>query len=531
MPLGAMPRDAQQRPGKPKKWSMVRPVTTVALFPERVLLAEAVASRFGGTRARLVDAPRRIGLTTLKPDADGLDVVRLLSRPVTVDGGQPRRVAALLRRTADVDEAAGPDDGGAPLVGVAAAWAATLAALHVDAVRVVPRLLDAPEAGLVRAALTDAGIVDVGPLVPHAPPASERDGLLFVCDAEVLHWPTWKIVADAGQRAMLAAGLAADVVAAIVAAGGDDGREVWTRGLDDAGRALFVQRVERAIRAADGATVALRVASLVPALASSTSKLAQLQAMTDAPPRALELATQLRASQRAQRARFARLAFELRVPQTRPAWWTERVAGLGADHGIELAGAIGVVGRRSPATDGLITALEAVSVAAGEPPAAWLLGHASAGPITPGSHASARTRISPTTSSSVASAPGPGPSARVTDNRSIGGVRSGVLDLSADVSVSPPATSPAPIASPSPAARGADAPPTGPAPVVIPVGAIGVGVVVDGVAVPDVDVATVGVAGAPDHKRVVVPEAGNGRRSGSVVVVTWHEAVVREGES
>ena len=300
-------------------------MVVAALLPERTLVAEALPSRFGGGHNRLAAGPRRVNPVSLAvsdgvggpDDDDGLDVARLLSRPLVA--GQAKRVASLLRRLPDGPSVAtvgsdAPQGNALPVV--LAAWARALSARGVDRLEVMPRLRGADAFAAVALACQEAGIA-----VETLSPRHERP-LLLLDDGELVHWPSWRVVADAGQYAMLGAGLAPDVAAAIIEAAGVDGHEVWDKGFDDVARTLFVQRLERAIRSAgDGVqpgVVRLTMATLLPALSSSTSKVAALMQLPNVSERVLSLAQQHRARQQQQRAAVARLVFELRLPSDWP---------------------------------------------------------------------------------------------------------------------------------------------------------------------------------------------------------------------
>jgi hypothetical protein len=335
-------------------------MSDAAVLPERVLLAEDVPSRFGGTRTRLVEGPRRLHPTTLALDDDGLDVARWLSRPV-LPGAAPRGLA--LARRIDVTTAAQhPPSETQTLQAVWAAWCAALVARGCRRVQLLPRMAERAEA--LRVAAAAAGL-DVGllSLVPPQP-------LLLVDDSEVVSSVGWRTLTDASHAAMLAAGLAADVVAALLQLGGADAAEVWEKGFDDVARELFMQRVERALRRAssDGPQRAA-LSALLPALSVSTSKLAAVRALPDASPRAVALATTLRQRQEQQWQAWASTTIEFRAPASRATFWADRVPEL------QLApGRVWVVGAPTSSTIGLLEALTAAGHVPGEPTASWLTG-------------------------------------------------------------------------------------------------------------------------------------------------------------
>jgi hypothetical protein len=351
----------------------------------------------------------------------------------------------------------------------------------------MPRLRGADAFAAVALACREAGIA-----VETLSPRHERP-LLLLDDGELVHWPSWRVVADAGQYAMLGAGLAPDVAAAIIEAAGVDGHEVWDKGFDEVARTLFVQRLERAIRsAADGVqpgVVRLTMATLLPALSSSTSKVAALMQLPNVSERVLSLAQQHRARQQQQRAAVARLVFELRLPTPKPAWWAERMAEVDKGAPIDL------VSPSSAVCVDVIAALAGHGVVVEEPTPGWLLAEVA---------------------DSVAGAGSPGdggwsPRSSAAPARAIGGVRSGALDLVPDVDSVPAIRLPtAPVHTRS----------TGH--VQVPANARGLRVTVDGEALADTEVV---VGDENRHLRdgtrpLTLPAS---LASGSVVVIVWDD--------
>ncbi len=221
-----------------------------AIVSERLVGVSTGPSAFGGSRARLTELGARIDLHTLAFDDDGLDVGRLLSTvpegAEALKAGDARRVGALLRPAPAADAAAAAaaaaadgDGDAASLDAIIAAFAARLAELGVRRLCLPERVRAAADADAVCAACAAVG-VEVTDLVP----ALAGPGL-FVDDAEVVAWPGLTVLMNSGQRATLAAGLARDVVAALVAAGGVAGAAVGDGGFDGAARARLVQRVVR----------------------------------------------------------------------------------------------------------------------------------------------------------------------------------------------------------------------------------------------------------------------------------------------
>jgi hypothetical protein len=194
--------------------------------------------------------------------------------------------------------------------------------------------------------------------------------LLLVDDSEVVTSVAWRTLTDASHGAMLAAGLAGDVVAALLLQSGADAADVWEKGFDDVARELFAQRVERVLRRAsiDGPQ-RVTLSALLPPLSVSTSKLAAVRALTDASPRAVALATTLRQRQEQQWQAWASTTIELRAPPSRATYWADRLAEL------QLApGRVWVVGAPTPTTTALIEALTAAGHVPGEPSVTWLTG-------------------------------------------------------------------------------------------------------------------------------------------------------------
>jgi hypothetical protein len=471
-------------------------MVVAALLPERTLVAEALPSRFGGGHNRLAAGPRRVNPVSLAvsdgvggpDDDDGLDVARLLSRPLVA--GQAKRVASLLRRLPDGPSVAtvgadAPQGNALPVV--LAAWARALSARGVDRLEVMPRLRGADAFAAVALACQEAGIA-----VETLSPRHERP-LLLLDDGELVHWPSWRVVADAGQYAMLGAGLAPDVAAAIIEAAGVDGHEVWDKGFDDVARTLFVQRLERAIRSAgDGVqpgVVRLTMATLLPALSSSTSKVAALMQLPNVSERVLSLAQQHRARQQQQRAAVARLVFELRLPTPKPAWWAERLADVDKGAPIDL------VSPSSAVCVDVIAALASHGVVVEEPTPGWLLAEVA---------------------DSVAGAGSPGdggwsPRSSAAPARAIGGVRSGALDLVPDVDSAPAIRLPTPPVHT-----------RSPGHVQVPANARGLRVTVDGEVLADTEVV---VGDENRHLRdgtrpLTLPAS---LASGSVVVIAWDD--------
>jgi hypothetical protein len=482
-----------------------RPMVVAALLPERILVAENVPSRFDGIRVRLVSAPRRVDPVTLlvgDGSLDGLDVARLLSRPDRI--GQSQRAAAMIRRLPDavVSPTAFDDDAeGRPLSELLSAWARAMALRGVSRLGVMPRLRGAAAFDAVVAACEGAGIVVETLTLRHPRP------LLLLDDSELVHWPSWRVMADAGQFAMLAAGLAQDVVAAVIDAAGADGLEIWEKGFDDLGRALFVQRVERAIRHPAGPVghvgaahvVHLAMASLLPPLAHSTSKLAAVLSLPGSSERVLALARQHRARQQHQRRAMMALVFELRLPTTKPAWWAERLGALDRSVPIEL------VASPSSVCDDVVGSLAALGVMVEEPTPDWLVADradsAESADSANAQRGSLLSQVSPVPWSA----------------QTIGGVRSGALDLVAD-SVDPPPMVP----SQSPATSRAETVRL-PDRIAVPRDIRGLTVTIDGHALADIDVVVVpDHLGLPagGHQRVTLPV---GLRSGSIVVVAWDD--------
>ena len=478
-------------------------MVVAALLPERILVAEKLPSRFDGIRIRLVSAPRRVDpVTLLVGDAsvDGLDVPRLLSRPARI--GESRRVAAMVRRLPDAAVPPAPSDDDAEgrlLSELLSAWARAMALRGVSRLGVMPRLRGAASFDAVVAACEGAGIVVEALTLRHP------RHLLLLDDSELVHWPSWRVLADAGQPAMLAAGLAPDVVAAVIDAAGADGLEIWEKGFDDVGRALFVQRVERAIRHAAGPVgqvgaahvVRLAMANVLPPLAHSTSKLAAVLSLPGATDRVLALARQHRARQQQQRRAMMALVFELRLPTTKPAWWAERLAALDRSVPIEL------VASPSSVCDDVVGSLAGLGIMVEEPTPDWLVGDDADGVDGVDTDSvSSLTQVSPAPLSA----------------RTIGGVRSGALDLVADI-VDPPSMVPSlsPPTSPAETVRA-------PARVAVPRDARGLTVTVDGHVLADTEWVVVPEHhGQPEggHQLVTLPK---GLRSGSIVVVAWNDA-------
>ncbi len=293
-------------------------MSQAALFPERVVVAREVASLFGGTRTRLEDGARRVDPVSGVIDDAGIDIARLLS---LVDAkGQPRRIAALCRRLPDVVVAPAQVET-KPLSTLLSTWAT---ALSTSSLAVPRRARDHARWPLVRRALDDAGVT----VVDVRPRSAQR--VFVVDDAEVVAADAaagWKTLCDAGQGAMLAAGLCFDVAAFFVEAAGKDGEECFDKHFDDVSRAWFVQRIERALRQGFGqGSIKLSGAALVPPLPSSTSRVHGLPA--DAAPKLRELASVHRQVQEKQRGALARLVVELRLPQPRASWWQEKLEGF-----------------------------------------------------------------------------------------------------------------------------------------------------------------------------------------------------------
>ena len=339
-------------------------MTVAALLPERVVVAREVPSLFGGLRVRLHDAQRRFHPATLADDDDGVDVARLLS--LLESPGQASRIAALCRRLPDETTTTAPEPETAPLPVLLSAFVRQLVDVSstttTTTLAVTPQVRAHPRFAALLSACETAGVA----LTDLMQPPQQQGRLLLVDDAEVLCSPGWRTIADAGQGAMIAAGLCHDVAAFFVEAAGPDGREVFDKGFDDVGRAWFVQRIERALRAGFGkAVVWLSGGALVPPLSSSTSKLSQLGA--DASDKARELSTTLRAMQEKQRQALVRVNLELRLPAARDSWWTDKLASF------EAAGdVVGVVGAPSRSLTGLKSALLAKGVAVEIPGAGWL---------------------------------------------------------------------------------------------------------------------------------------------------------------
>lgn len=485
-------------------------MVVAALLPERILVAEKVPSRFDGIRARLVSAPRRVDpVTLLVGDAsvDGLDVARLLSRPARM--GESRRVAAMVRRLPDAAVAPAPfndDAEGRPLSELLSAWAKVMALRGVSRLGVMPRLRGAAAFDAVVAACEGAGLMVESLTLRHPRP------LLLLDDSELVHWPSWRVMADAGQPAMLAAGLAQDVVAAVIDAAGADGLEIWEKGFDDVGRALFVQRVERAIRQPAGPVgqagaahvVRLAMANVLPPLAHSTSKLAAVLSLPGATDRVLALARQHRARQQHQRRAMMAMVFELLLPTTKPAWWAERLAALDRSVPIELVAA------PSSVCEDVMGSLAALGVMVEEPTPDWLVGDDGDGADgLDAGRASSLTEVSPAPWSA----------------RTIGGVRSGALDLFADIVDSPSMVpSNPPPTSPTETVRAPDR-------VAVPRDARGLTVTVDGHVIADTELVVVSDHhGQPEgrHQLVTLPK---GLRSGGIVVVAWDDAADDDGAS
>lgn len=335
-------------------------MSDAAVLPERVLLAEDVPSRFGGTRSRLVEGPRRILPTSLALDDNGLDVARWLSRPALPAVAQ--RGHALVRRVDDAAVTAHPQQECQPPAAVWTAWCAALVQRGCRRLLLLPRM--AERSAPLREAAVAAGL-DVALLsqVPAQP-------MLLVDDSEVVTSVGWRTLTDASHAAMVAAGLAADVVAALLQLGGADAVDVVDKGYDDAARELLLQRVERLLRRASvEGPQRITLATVLPPLSVSTSKLAAVQALADASARAVALATTLRQRQEQQWQAWGSLTVELRAPTSRPSFWTERVPEL------QLApGRVWVVGAPTTTTSTLIEALTAAGHVPGEPSAAWLSG-------------------------------------------------------------------------------------------------------------------------------------------------------------
>jgi hypothetical protein len=350
-------------------------MTIAALLPERVLLAREVASLFGGQRVRLEEVERRFDPITLQPSDDGVDVARLLS---LVDvPGQARRIAALCRRLPDVPNSVKTTTTAtAPLPSLLAAFAKALATTTTTSLAVPPQVRSHARFAALLSACETAGITITELIAhpqpgPHSSPQSSGR-VLLVDDAEVIGSPAWKTVADAGQGAMLAAGLCHDVAAFFVDAAGPEGKEAFDKGFDDVGRAWFLQRIERALRAAkpgrDSGNPVVRLSGidLVPPLSSSTSKLASLG--PDASEKARALSNTLRALQERQRQSLARVNLELRLPAARDSWWSDKILGMD----VVVGDVVGLVGAASPALNGLKAALIARGVVVERPGASWL---------------------------------------------------------------------------------------------------------------------------------------------------------------
>ena len=206
-------------------------MSQAALFPERVVVAREVASLFGGARTRLEDGARRVDPVSGDIDDGGIDIARLLS---LVDAkGQPRRIAALCRRLPDVVVAPAQVET-KPLSTLLSTWAT---ALSTSSLAVPRRARDHARWPLVRRSLDDAGVT----VVDVRPRSAQR---VFVVDnAEVVAADAaagWKTLCDAGQGAMLAAGLCFDVAAFFVETAGKDGEECFDKHFDDVSRAWFV---------------------------------------------------------------------------------------------------------------------------------------------------------------------------------------------------------------------------------------------------------------------------------------------------
>ncbi len=342
-------------------------MSVTALLPERVLVAREVPSLFGGLRVRLEEAPRLFDPVTLRPIAgpegnEGVDVARLLS--LVEVPGQARRIAALCRRLPDIAATATRPET-APLPALLLAFAQQLT---TSTLAVTPQVRTHLRFAALLSACETQGIRIIDfEAKPH--PAHSR--VLLLDDAALIGSPSWKTIADAGHRAMLAAGLCHDVAAFFVEAAGPEGQEAFTKGFDDVGRAWFVQRIERALRRARGvagapAVVGLSGSELVPPLSSSTSKLAQLG--PDVSDKARALATTLRALQEKQRQALVRVNLELRLPALRDSWWSEKLAGFDVGAGD----VVGLVGGESHARAGLQGALRARGVAVESLGASWL---------------------------------------------------------------------------------------------------------------------------------------------------------------
>lgn len=437
-------------------------MTVAAVLPERVVCVDVVASRFAGGRARLVDGPRRIDPVRCVVDDDGLDLPRLLSR-VASSAPNARRALPLVRRSSTTQTPTTPTTETAPFTTIASAWCAALVARGVTALAFVPRLMTSPHFNDVAAAAKVAGLA-VQPLSPL--PTSTW----LLDDAELVDGATFKVVADAGQGAMFAAGLVDDVVGAIIELGGGDARDLWDKGYDDVARCWFTQRIERALRTG---TTAVSLTSLLPPLSASTSKLAALQSLPEASAKAIELAATLRQRQRQQRDAVAACTIGLRLPATRASWWQERLADL-----VAAGDRVAIVAAEGSGFAALAAALTDVGVVVDEPAPSWLAPEL--------------------VDASVSSAPAP---IALPTPTAVGGIRSGdafVLD-------DEPAPAPAPIAASVVPVVVVDEHRTVP----VPRDASDVVVTVDGVAV---DVRRAGD----------VVELALKPRSGSVVVVSWN---------
>ena len=456
-----------------------------AVLAERVLCADTVASRFGGQRVCVVDGPRRLDPIRGVVDVDGLDIARLLSRPSIT--GQARRAAALVRRLADGEVPAMTAET-LPLSSLLTAWCTSLHARGCQQLAVLPRLLESPHMPALRDVAAEIGL-GIEALVA----TTTSRPLFFLDDSELLEASSWRVVADAGQAALLATGLAADVVAAIIDLAGVDGADVWDKGFDDVGRALFVQRIERALRSS---VSRIDVATVLPPLSSSTSKLAALEALSEPPARAVELARALRQRQIQQWQGLARIVVELRVPSARQGWWASKLTdlNLGAGAVVDLVAAAG------PVTDDLQAALLERGHLVDEPGPGWLLTVDDADDHGAGAV--------------VHTLPAPPP-----PPRAVGGVRAGgefALDVGAPEPVvfEHPAEAVEVVGTSAAAAEGA-APVADPRVVIVPAGARDVRVVVDGSPIADLQWTPQRDGGATLH----VPDSV---RFGSIVIVSWN---------